>query len=83
VTDVAREMPVTTTRHASFAVAAAYRRLKKLRIYRGGSAGRVDATEGVNIADLSTHVRSASEKRKHARFVAIAPNSWQVLICDV
>jgi hypothetical protein len=26
--------------------------------------------EGVNIADLSKHVRSASEKRKHARLMS-------------
>jgi hypothetical protein len=32
---------------------------------------------------VGAQVRSASQKRKHALFVAIAPNSWQVLIRDV
>jgi hypothetical protein len=53
--------------------------------YRGGSAGRVDATRGSKHRGLehAAQVKSASQKRKHARFVAIAPNSWQVLIRDV
>jgi hypothetical protein len=38
---------------------------------RGGSAGRVDATRGSKHRGL----KHAREKRKHARFVAIAPNS--------
>jgi hypothetical protein len=46
---------------------------------RGGSAGRVDATRG----GKHRRLEHAGEKRKHARFVAIAPNSWQVLIRDV
>jgi hypothetical protein len=47
--------------------------------YRGGSAGRVDATRGSKHRGLE----HAGEKRKHARFMAIAPNSRQVLIRDV
>jgi hypothetical protein len=46
---------------------------------RGGSAGREDATRGSKHRGLE----HAHEKRKHARFVAIAPNSRQVLIRDV
>jgi hypothetical protein len=50
-----------------------------LNWYRGGSAGRVDATRGRKHRGLG-HAR---EKRKHARFVAVAPISRQVLIHDV
>jgi hypothetical protein len=50
---------------------------------RGGSAGRVDTTRGSKHRGLE----HAGEKRKweaqDARFVAIAPNSRQVLIRDV